>query len=168
MSKTTVIKQIESHIMTNELFRKTPGSLGFHHAREGGLIEHTLQVIRLAEDMAKNFRDVDRDVVFMAALCHDIGKTREYVEEDGKWKRNEDCCHITHSAFLFNDLMDMFGKFDGDEAFRQRVLHCILSHHGRVEWGAKEIPSTTEAMIVHYADMLSVAMDRGNGKFGLR
>lgn len=148
-------------------FHEWPAAIKFHHAYEGGLLEHTLEVTEYALCIAKAFpfAKVDRDVLITAALWHDWGKTLEYQIEDwtsnGKdiphlirnkdatgfnvWTRDHEATtHLATSAIEFSKHCD-----------NPAVVHCILSHHGRKDWGAIEEPRTVEALILHQADMLS-------------
>lgn len=145
-----------------------PAAISNHHAYEGGLIAHTIEVAWTALHIAEYFRNsrdgVNRDVLITAALWHDWGKIREYVEveafaaHDSKtrhlirhpaktawiWNANAST-HIATSAIEFSKHCD-----------NPAVVHCILAHHGPVrEWGSPEAPRTLEALILHQADMLS-------------
>ena len=149
-----------------------PAAISHHHAYEGGLIAHTLEVAYIALNTAAKFPQVNLDVLLTAALWHDWGKIMEYHvvslgqiglnevpkyhlykgrDEAGyvdAWTRNpEASTHIATSAIEFSR-----------HANNPAVVHCILAHHGPVrEWGSPEAPRTLEALILHQADMLSAS-----------
>ena len=151
-------------------FWSWPAAISHHHAYEGGLIAHTLEVAYIALNTAAKFPQVNRDVLLAAALWHDWGKTLEYQIEDWSHSgaserprhltRNNDATgwnvwtynraastHIATSAIEFSKHCD-----------NAAVVHAILAHHGPVrEWGSPEAPRTLEALILHQADMLSAS-----------
>lgn len=143
-----------------------PAAISYHHAYEGGLITHTLEVAEIALSIAAKFPQVNLDVLLTAALWHDWGKIMEYKLEDWSntgaserprhltrsdgwvwtWNANAST-HIATSAIEFS----RYGRSSA-------VVHCILAHHGPVrEWGSPEAPKTLEALILHQADMLSAS-----------
>jgi 3'-5' exoribonuclease len=97
---------------------------------------------------------VDRDLLLTAATLHDIGKIRELA-----WDRVFDYTdagrllgHITLAAILVEERIRAIPGFP--EELAQRLLHCILSHHGELEWGSPKRPKTLEALVLHYAEDL--------------
>ena len=123
-----------------------------HHSFSGGLLEHTLSVVHLCEYFAGAYSILNRDLLIAAALCHDIGKTREL------------------SAFPDNDYTDE-GQLIGhivigvemiDEALREQpdfpvklaneLKHCVVAHHGELEYGSPKKPALAEALALNLAD----------------
>jgi len=153
-------------------FLHWPAAISFHHAYEGGLIAHTIEVAEIAFHIAEKFPQVNRDVLIAAALWHDFGKIFEYVVTDTPldgqrklffshsdlgtdyWVRDSNAMsHILSSAIHFALAASNHGV---DHDTINRVIHCIHSHHGPVkEWGSPEAPRTIEALILHQADLLS-------------
>jgi len=152
-----------------------PASLSYHHAYIGGLRAHTIEVCNIAEALmtSNSIKHLKRDVVLTACLWHDFAKIREYVlthkdfVADGArslvqygdvvWIKHPDVAdgehpHIKESADHF---LRARKSFNFSEDFLRHVESCILSHHGKVEWGSPFEPQSHEAHIVHYADMLS-------------
>ncbi len=128
-----------------------PAALGHHHAYKSGLIQHTLEMTRIALQIAETVPGVNHDVLVTAALWHDWGKVIEYKEmpeAPGQYYRfTEANKHIAISAEQFKKV---YTGTDPDP-----VVHCILAHHGRKDWGSPEEPDSVEALILHQADMLS-------------
>ena len=147
-----------------------PAAISHHHAYEGGLLKHTLEVADIALHIATKFPQVNRDVLIAAALWHDWGKTLEYVKVplyaavdsrtrhlpigDEAWIYDNNARH--HILTSTQEFVVVARKHGVDKATEDAVVHCILSHHGPVkEWGSPEAPRTIEAIILHQADYLS-------------
>ncbi|MGQ9808722.1 MAG: 3'-5' exoribonuclease YhaM family protein [Armatimonadota bacterium] len=140
------------------MFREAPAAVRVHHAYLGGLLEHTLSVVKMAEAVASHYGDLNRDLLIAGAVLHDIGKTREYV-----WSR-----HIAHSdagllmghipqgVLIANELMDAIPGFEED--WRMLLTHIIVSHHGSLEYGSPRVPMFPEAVAIHYIEDLDSKM----------
>ncbi len=135
-------------------FTVAPAAKNIHHAVLGGLLEHTASVVGLCRVLAEYYPAVDRDLLLAAAMLHDVGKVRELT-----WDRVFDYSdagrllgHITLGALLVEARIREISDFP--EALAQRLLHCILSHHGELEWGSPRRPKTLEALVLHYAEDL--------------
>jgi putative nucleotidyltransferase with HDIG domain len=157
------LKTPELNVACSELvhmidWRTVPAAKSHHHNYPGGLLAHTSEVLQIAMNMARSGQfNADEDVVIVAALFHDSGKRLEYrfneytqeIETTGFIKT---IGHIQESYRLWNELAT---KSKVDNETIEKVSHCILAHHGRSDWGSPIEPSTPEAYIVHFADMLS-------------
>lgn len=135
-------------------FAAAPAAKSIHHAVLGGLLEHTVSVVGLCRLLAEYYPALDRDLLLAAAILHDVGKVRELT-----WDRVFDYTdagrllgHITLGALLVEERIRAIPGFP--EALAQRLLHCILSHHGELEWGSPKRPKTLEALVLHYAEDL--------------
>jgi 3'-5' exoribonuclease len=135
-------------------FTVAPAAKTIHHAALGGLLEHTASVVGLCRVLADYYPAVDRDLLLAAAMLHDVGKVRELT-----WNRVFDYTdagrllgHITLGALLVEARIREIPDFP--EGLAQRLLHCILSHHGELEWGSPRRPKTLEALVLHYAEDL--------------
>jgi 3'-5' exoribonuclease len=135
-------------------FVAAPAAKSIHHAVLGGLLEHTVSVVGLCRLLAEYYPVVDRDILLAAAILHDVGKVRELT-----WDRVFDYTdagrllgHITLGAFLVEERIRAIPDFP--QVLAQRLLHCILSHHGELEWGSPKRPKTLEALVLHYAEDL--------------
>lgn len=135
-------------------FAAAPAAKSIHHAVLGGLLEHTVSVVGLCRLLADYYPAVDRDLLLAGAILHDVGKVREL-----SWDRVFDYTdagrllgHITLGALLTEERIRALPGFP--EELARRLLHCILSHHGELEWGSPRRPKTLEALILHYAEDL--------------
>jgi 3'-5' exoribonuclease len=147
-------------------FKQSPAATFHHHNYQGGLVEHTLDVWRLAEGICAHYRDrLDRELVLCAVALHDLGKIRTYRLTAGVSERTEAgelLDHVFISASMVSNLWDTVVKpavpeAQAGEAARSKamLLHVILSHHGRMEWGSPVVPRLPEAVLVHHCDVIS-------------
>ncbi len=137
-----------------ETFTTAPAAKVYHHAYLGGLVEHTVTVAEMCDFVAQQYGRVDRDLLLTAALLHDIGKTRELAFETtidftdaGKFLG-----HVIQGVLLVSEKASELPAFP--EAKLQQLLHCIVSHHGELEWGSPKRPKTIEALVLHHVDNL--------------
>ncbi len=135
-------------------YHRAPAAKSHHHPYLAGLLEHSLTVVRralglcLAEDVL-----IDRDVVIAGALLHDIGKIEEYAYDQDAIDFTEVGNLIGHVSLGYSMVRQAIarqGDVPTDKA--TNILHVILSHQGRLEYGSPVEPKTAEAFIVHHAD----------------
>jgi len=147
-------------------FKECPAAVRQHHNYKGGLIEHTLDVWGLAERVAAHFAGrVDRELLLCGAALHDVGKVNSYRLSAGVSERTEHgelLDHVFISASMVSNLWDgavrpkvPAGKSEEAARLKTLLLHMILSHHGRREWGSPVLPRTPEALLLHYCDVMS-------------
>ena len=155
-------------------FRRCPAATSLHHAFIGGLLEHTLQLLKLAEVMLPLYPGLNRDIVLMGLFLHDLGKTVELTWEKGFRYTTEGSLvgHVVRGAIWLQVKAAMAAKQSGHRlpSDALRVLqHVILSHHGEPEHGAVKVPATPEAIFVAMLDNLdaktamAIAHARGPG-----
>ena len=142
-----------------EAFLVSPAAVVMHHARIGGLAEHSLGVCRLAESVAAIWPMLDRDLLMAGSLLHDIGKVREYsmgnafqVTLEGRLVG-----HITAGVTMLEAWCSRIAGFP--ERLRMELAHIIISHHGQLEHGSPKTPATPEALVIHFADDLDAKLD---------
>jgi 3'-5' exoribonuclease len=141
-----------------EFFKKAPGAVKVHHAYIGGLLEHTLNVVRLCSILCDLYPFLDKPLLLTGALIHDIGKIREY-RYDWKLDLTDEGKLIGHTVLgvqILNELIRSIPSFPSETATLLR--HMILSHHGEIETGAVRLPMTREALALHMADNLDAKM----------
>jgi 3'-5' exoribonuclease len=135
-------------------FAQAPAAKSMHHAYLGGLLEHTLSILGMAERACGHYGVLNRDLVVAGVFLHDVGKTAElsYERSIGYTDAGNLLGHIALEAEWISRAM---GKIPGfPEALRLQILHIVLSHHGRLEFGSPVLPKTPEALLVHYLDDL--------------
>jgi len=138
-------------------FTRAPGGKLWHHNRIGGLIEHTLGVLRICRMLARFYPDVDSDLLISGAILHDIGKIEEYRYETSidYTSRGRLIGHIVLGAEWAVERAKHIEDFPDD--LLDQLTHLILSHQG--EFGSPIQPSTREAFLLHYADQIDSKMD---------
>ena len=130
-----------------------------HHGFIGGLMEHTLGVTRLCDYMSKAYPVINRDLLITASLLHDIGKTKElssfplndYTDE------GQLLGHIYIGAQMIHDLAGRIPEFP--EVLKNELIHCILAHHGELEYGSPKKPALVEAVALNLADNTDARME---------
>ena len=147
---------LESFFVKDEAFvkafRNSSAAKTVHHGFIGGLLEHTLSVTKLCDYYCTAYPVLKRDLLLTAAMCHDIGKTREispFPEND----YTDDGQLLGHIVMGSQMLTERAAKI---ESFPHELLsqlqHCILAHHGKYEFGSPKIPALIEALALNYAD----------------
>ncbi len=142
----------------NDDFFMSFGANNIHHAYIGGLVDHSLNVAKLAIDMYTAYGpnlNIDKDILISGALLHDIGKldTLTYREDSNeRYLRN-------HIATGFSKVDKLCSEFNIPDDYAEALKHVMLSHHGTLEFGAIVEPATVEAIIISAADRLDYQMD---------
>lgn len=133
-------------------FKESPAAITHHHNFLGGLLEHTVGVVRICESICSFYTELDRDILLTAAMLHDIGKIPKYrysasidVSDEGRF-----IGHIVLGDRIVWERMGRLPDFPQDSMLK--LSHMLLSHHGEYEWGSPKIPATAEACALHYAD----------------
>jgi len=136
-----------------ETFRSHYGAQKIHHAYPGGLLDHTDSVIRLAVAVADH-HGLDRELLVIGGLFHDIGKLQEYRVEPAPAVTEEGGLigHIVLGNQMFLALKNRIKDFPEQDSLQ--IQHMIISHHGEKEFGAPEVPKTSESFVLHLIDML--------------
>ncbi|WP_026508374.1 3'-5' exoribonuclease YhaM family protein [Butyrivibrio sp. MC2013] len=133
-------------------FRKSSAAKSIHHGFIGGLLEHTLSVANLCDYYCKNYSTLNRDLLITAAICHDIGKVKEispFPEND----YTDDGNFLGHIVIGAEMVHEVTRKIPGFPPLLDRELrHCILSHHGQLEYGSPKKPVLMEAVALNMAD----------------
>jgi 3'-5' exoribonuclease len=141
-----------------KMYMHSPSAISRHHNYVGGNLEHTVGVVRLCQNISEMYPSVNKDLLLCGALLHDIGKLKEYtyaaaidISDEGNF--------IGHIVIgeqwireKIQELRSSGEKFPKE--LEQQLIHIILSHHGKYEWGSPKIPKLLEACIVHQADLM--------------
>ena len=150
------LQDICMHVTKDYRFKACPASTYKHQAYIGGLVVHTAEVLELALRMSvTECLRANVNVVIVSAIVHDYGKIYDYDVVDGKAQYTGHHKTIRHVARSYAEFMILAKTYSLSESFIDSIGHCILAHHGRKEWGSPIEPESTEAHILHFADMLS-------------
>lgn len=142
---------------------RSPAGVKQHHAYAGGLLEHVVSLLRIADRVAPLYADLDRDLLLVGVLFHDLGKTVELESERGF--SYTDAGQLLGHVLLGLEIVDekisaveqrLGSPFDEETA--TRIKHMVASHHGEYEFGAPKLPMTLEAVALHHIDQLDARM----------
>lgn len=133
-------------------FKVSSAAKTVHHGFVGGLLEHTLGVLRLCDFYCTRYKKLNKDLLITAALCHDIGKVHELsafpmndYTDDGNF--------LGHIVMGVEMVGEKIREIDGFPAhLASELKHCILSHHGEFEFGSPKKPAIIEAVALNFAD----------------
>jgi 3'-5' exoribonuclease len=140
-----------------ESFRTAPAATMMHHAYRHGLLEHTIHMARAAKALLPLYLDVDPDLAMAGILLHDMGKTIEY-EGPLSAKRSRRGILQGHVVLGYQLVRRAALKAKLDAERTERLEHVILSHQGKLEWGAAAMAATPEAVFVSMIDNLDAKM----------
>lgn len=155
-------------------FRNTAGARSYHHARRGGLVEHTAQMMRVAAAIGPLYPSLNLDLLIAGILFHDAGKLWEnYLPETGFSmpfdELGEMVGHISIGMEIVNSLWRKILSEErarswpdlrpASDDVRMHLLHLIASHHGEKQLGSPVSPKTPEAMVLHYIDNLDARLE---------
>jgi 3'-5' exoribonuclease len=140
-------------------FLVAPAAKGFHHVYLGGLLEHTLGVVKLLDLVTGQYGHLNRDLVLTGGILHDIGKIYEFTYERLVDYSDEGRLigHIVMGVELIAGRMARLPSFPPELAME--LKHLILSHHGELEYGSPKLPNTAEALVVHMIDDLDAKVN---------
>jgi len=148
-----------------QAFREAPAAKQLHHAWLGGLLEHVVSLCTLADRIAPHYPMLDRDLLLTGVILHDIGKIRELSWDIGFEYTIEGMLlgHIQIGTALAERAIDSLPNFP--PKLKTVVLHMILSHHGKLEFGSPKLPMIPEALVLNFLDDLDAKMQAVAGEF---
>jgi 3'-5' exoribonuclease len=155
-------------------WRRAAAARTYHHARRGGLLEHTSQMLRCAVALAPLYREVCPDLLYCGVLFHDVGKLwendypeRGFVSKPSR--RGELLGHISIGIEVVNGFWRQAKDANGglfantvqppSELVRDHLLHLIAAHHGELEFGSPVTPRTPEAWLLHHIDNIDAKLE---------
>ncbi len=156
-------KLLESFFVEDEAFVKafctSSAAKTVHHGFVGGLLEHTLSVARMCEYFCGAYPILKRDLLIAAALCHDIGKTKELslFPENDYTDDGQLLGHIVMGAEMIGEKARAIPGFP--PVLEAELKHCILAHHGEYEYGSPKKPAIIEAAALNLADNADAKME---------
>ncbi|MCR5279093.1 MAG: HD domain-containing protein [Lachnospiraceae bacterium] len=140
-------------------FRFSSAAKSVHHSFVGGLLEHTLSVAELCKVFAVEYDFLNRDLLITAALLHDVGKVREFSSfpENDYTDEGNLLGHIVMGSEMIGIKARNVAGFP--LSLENELKHCILAHHGKLEFGSPKKPAIVEAVALNYADDLDAKME---------
>jgi len=143
----------------SEKFKKSSAARSVHHSFIGGLLEHTVSVARNCDYMAANYPVLNRDLLISAALLHDVGKTKEFspFPENDYTDEGNLLGHIVMGAQMVEAACVQIPDFPA--TLKAELEHCILAHHGKLEFGSPKVPALVEAVALNFADDMDAKME---------
>jgi 3'-5' exoribonuclease len=140
-------------------YRVAPAAKGMHHVYLGGLLEHSLAVAKLVDTITPLYAPLNRDLLIVGALLHDIGKVREmvYLRSFDYTDEGKLIGHITIGVEMIQEKIIAIPGFPPETAIL--LKHMMLSHHGQYEYGSPKRPKTIEATILNYLDDLDAKIN---------
>lgn len=155
-------KVVEYYFVKDEAFIKRfkghSAAKTIHHGFAGGLLEHTLSVVKMCEYLAGAYPIINRDLLYTAAICHDIGKVSELAPfpvndytDDGQL-----IGHIVMGVEMVGDAIRTIPGFP--KTLASELKHCIIAHHGELEYGSPKKPALVEAVALNFADNTDARM----------
>lgn len=147
-------------------FRQSSAAKTMHHGFVGGLLEHTLSVTRLCDYYCKQYPLLKRDLLLAAAMCHDIGKTKEIslFPENDYTDDGQLLGHIMIGCEMIGEKVQCIEGFP--KVLASELKHCILAHHGEYEYGSPKKPALFEAVALNMADNTDAKLEMMTEIFG--
>lgn len=139
-------------------FKEHSAAKSVHHSFAGGLLEHTLSIVKLCAYYVKTYPLLSKDLLFSAALFHDIGKTKELSNfpENDYTDEGQLLGHIIIGVEMISEGVRNIEGFP--EKIANELKHCVVAHHGELEFGSPKKPALPEAVALHYADATDAKM----------
>jgi len=140
-------------------FSRHSAAKSVHHAFIGGLIQHSLFVAKTCQFLAGQYRVLNHDLLITAALLHDVGKLKEISDfpDNDYTDEGQLLGHIVIGAMWIGEKIDKIPGFP--KKLRDELLHCILAHHGELEFGSPKKPALVEAIALSFADNIDAKME---------
>lgn len=144
--------------------KMAPAGVKAHHAHPGGLLSHVVSLLTNADKLSASYPQVDRDLLLVGTLLHDIGKLEElsYDGEIGYTVPGQLVGHLVQGVQMLDWKAIEVAEKTGEAIEREllwRLQHMIVSHHGTLEHGSPKVPMTLEAILLHYLDDMDAKMN---------
>lgn len=159
--KNTSLKELLKSFFCDDFFTKKffnyHSAKYYHHNYQGGLLEHTVGVLKICKTACQIFPELNQDLLYTGALLHDIGKLRTYdYDSPFSISYSQKGILLDHLFITADMVKEKINQIKISEELGDQVLHLILSHHGEVKngWGSAVNPKTPEAVALHHADNL--------------
>ncbi len=162
--KNPYLKQLASSFFVEDgefsrAFRSHSAAKSIHHGFVGGLLEHTLSVVKVCGFLAEHYPELNRDLLICAAMFHDVGKLKELsvFPENDYTDDGQLLGHIIIGVEMVGERIHKIEGFPGK--LESELKHCILAHHGELEYGSPKKPALLEALALSFADNMDAKME---------
>jgi 3'-5' exoribonuclease len=157
-----MLRTLMKNIFNEDNFEKyslAPAGKSWHHSYIGGLLEHTLEIMKICDMMCDFHPEINRDLLICGAMLHDLGKIEELSFDTGfeYTDKGKLIGHIVLGALLVNEKIKELNNFP--EELKDCLIHLILSHQGKLEHASPVVPKTLEAITLYQADELSAKVN---------
>jgi 3'-5' exoribonuclease len=142
-----------------EKFKQAPAAMSYHHAFLGGLLEHVLSLVELADQLCDHYEYLRRDLLVAGLVLHDLGKVEELSFASGfrYSTRGQLLGHIAMGLEMAQEKTRQIQDFPPE--LKSQLEHIILSHHGKLEFGSPKEPMFPEALVVHFLDEIDSKLE---------
>ena len=146
-------------------YKNAPAAKTLHHAFVGGLLDHVVSLFNVCDLAARNYPQVNRDLLLSGAFLHDIGKLHEltYQRSIAYTTKGQLLGHMIIELEMLHDKIKLVPGFP--EELKVLLEHLIISHHGEYEFGSPKLPMFPEALMLHYLDDLDSKMESMRAQF---
>lgn len=146
-------------------YREAPAARQLHHAWLGGLLEHVVSLLKLADRVVPHYPILQRDLVLTGVILHDIGKVHELAWDVG-FEYTVEGTLLGHIQMGVEMVQQAIAKLpDFPSRLKTLVEHMILSHHGKLEFGSPKLPMIPEALVLNFLDDLDAKMQAVASEF---
>ncbi|MGE0406644.1 MAG: 3'-5' exoribonuclease YhaM family protein [Candidatus Korobacteraceae bacterium] len=146
-------------------YKTAPAAKNLHHAFIGGLLDHVVSLLMVSDLAARNYPQIDRDLLLTGVFLHDIGKIYElsYARSFGYTHKGQLLGHMIIELEMLNAKVAQVPGFPAE--MKTLLEHLIISHHGHYEFGSPKLPMFPEALMLHYLDDLDSKMEAMRAQF---
>ncbi len=162
-----LLRLVDSYLSDAALmdkFKRAPAGIKTHHAYEGGLLKHVVDLMQIADAVAPNYPQLDRDILILGVFLHDLGKIDE-LNFEGEMSYTDPGQLIGHLVQGTIELERRAARLERETGqaipaqLLWRLQHLVVSHHGQLEHGSPKVPMTIEAIVLSYIDELDAKVN---------
>ena len=163
------LKQLVQDFMADETiataYKNAPAAKTLHHAYVGGLLDHVVSLFTVCDLAARNYPQVNRDLLLTGAFLHDIGKIHElaYQRSISYTTKGQLLGHMIIELEMLHEKLSHIPGFPDE--LKILIEHLIISHHGQYDFGSPKLPMFPEALMLHYLDDLDSKMESMRAQF---
>ena len=163
------LKRLVKDFMADEAiataYKNAPAAKTLHHAYVGGLLDHVVSLMTVCDLVARNYPQVNRDLLLTGAFLHDIGKIHElaYQRSISYTTKGQLLGHMIIELEMLHEKLSHIPGFPDE--LKILIEHLIISHHGQYEFGSPKLPMFPEALMLHYLDDLDSKMESMRAQF---